>query len=161
MDKCKDNLDDDNKMEEYKFDPNDYCRLCDGHLRGIRHMVECRRKREDESKNELVIAMNNKDSGDVKNVKDTKVERYVNVSIPEEPDKVDDVESETETNQNHETLAEKVSKLENEGDEMSDIVKEVEKAEKLMALIRDLENRDLSDRDQIRTRKTDGESKSD
>ena len=29
--KHKDNFDD-NKMEEYKFDPNDYCRLCDGHL---------------------------------------------------------------------------------------------------------------------------------
>ena len=67
MDKSKDNLDDDNKMEEYRFDPNDYCRLCDGHLRGIRHMVDCRRKREgysparvvlekreDESKNELL-----------------------------------------------------------------------------------------------------------
>ena len=64
--KHKDNFDD-NKMEEYKFDPNDYCRLCNGHLRGIRHMADCRRKREgysparvvlekreDESKNKLV-----------------------------------------------------------------------------------------------------------
>ena len=66
--KHKDNFDDDNKMEEYKFDPNDYCRFCSGHLRGIRHIVDCRRikregyspvrvvleKREDVSKNKLV-----------------------------------------------------------------------------------------------------------
>ena len=91
MDKCKDNLDDDNKMEEYKFDPNDYCRLCDGHLRGIRHMVECRRKREDESKNELLRRPLELGVSKVENEtkeKDTKVEGYVDVSIPEESDKV-------------------------------------------------------------------------
>ena len=32
---------------------------------------------------------------------------------------------------------------------MNDIVKEVEKAEKLLGIIRDLENRDLSDQDRL------------
>ena len=172
MDKSKDNLDDDNKMEKYEsnfdYDPQKYCRFCDGNLHGIRHLVECRRNRKEESENDTEIAINdnellrrplelgvskveNKRDKTVENEtkeKDTKVERYVDVSISEESDKVDDVESEIEE-KNHETLAEKVSKLENEGDEMSDIVKEVEKAEKLMALIRDLENRDLSDQDRV------------
>ena len=77
MDKYKDNFDDDKKMEEYKFDLNDYCRFCNGHLRGIRHMVDgCRRKtipriregyspergilykREKESENDTEIANN-------------------------------------------------------------------------------------------------------
>ena len=57
--------------------------------------------------------------------------------------------SQTREEKNNETLAEKVSKLENEGEEMNDIVKEVEKAEKLMAIIRDLENRDLNDQDRL------------
>ena len=56
--KHKDNFDDDNKMEEYKFDPNDYCRLCNGHLRGIRHMADCQRMREKESENNTKIANN-------------------------------------------------------------------------------------------------------
>lgn len=57
--------------------------------------------------------------------------------------------SQTREEKNPETLAEKVSKLENEGEEMNDIVKEVEKAEKLLGIIRDLENRDLSDQDRL------------
>ena len=119
MDKYKDNFDDDNKMEEYKFDPNDYCRLCDGHLFGIRHLVECRRKREKEFENDTEIANNelirrplelgvskveNERDKTVENEtkeKDTKVERYVDVSIPEESDKVNDVESKIEE-KNHE-----------------------------------------------------------
>ena len=128
MDKSKDNLEDDNKMEKYEsnfdYDPQKYCRFCDGNLHGIRHLVECRRNRKEESENDTEIANN---------------------ELPRRPLELGVSEEE----KNHETLAEKVSKLENEGEEMNDIVKEVEKAEKLMAIIRDLENRDLNDQDRL------------
>ena len=129
MDKYKDNFDDDNKMEEYKFDPNDYCRLCDGHLFGIRHLVECRRKREKEFENDTEIANN---------------------ELPRRPLELGVSEEE----KNHETLAEKVSKLENEEGEINAIVKEIEKAEKIythdMELIRQvLERQVLSPQDRL------------
>ena len=41
-----------NEVIKMWFDPNDYCKLCDGHLLGIRHLVECRRKSEKAAENE-------------------------------------------------------------------------------------------------------------
>ena len=201
MDKSKDNLDDDNKMEEYKFDPNDYCRLCDGHLRGIRHMVDCRRKREgysparvvlekreDESKNELLnrrpLELNERNKTAKNETKEDnfeKVDRVEDKEIetkltPEELKSVfprlrtctgvgdqatteGELSSEMSRSQpreekNHETLAEKVSKLENEEGEINAIVKEIEKAEKIythdMELIRQvLERQVLSPQDRL------------
>ena len=110
MDKSKDNLDDDNKMEKYEsnfdYDPQTYCRVCDMNLRGIQHLLKCQNS-------ELAKAR-------------------------PPPSQVEQ-DYQTREEKNHETLAEKVSKLENEGDEINYIVKEVEKAEKLLAFIKYLE----------------------
>ena len=201
MDKYKDNFDDDNKMEEYKFDPNDYCRFCSGHLRGIRHLADCRRKREgysparvvlekreDESKNELLnrrpLELNERNKTAKNETKEDnfeKVDRVEDKEIetkltPEELKSVfprlrtctgvgDQATTEGELTsemsrskpreeKNHETLAEKVSKLENEEGEINAIVKEIEKAEKIythdMELIRQvLERQVLSPQDRL------------
>ena len=153
MDKSKDNLDDDNKMEKYEsnfdYDPQKYCRFCDGNLRGIRHLVECRRNREKESENDREIANNELPRRPLE-LGVSKVENEKNKTAKNETKEDNFVKrSQTREEKNHETLAEKVSKLENEGEEINDIVKEVEKAEKLMEIIRDLENRDLSDQDRL------------
>ena len=112
----------------YDYDPQTYCRICDGNLRGIRHLTSKKCKNIELAKAKPPPSRVEQD--------------YEKIETKE-----DNSEKETREEKNHETLAEKVSKLENEGDDMSDIVKEVEKAEKLMALIRDLENQDLSNRD--------------
>ena len=134
MDKSKDNLDDDNKMEKYEsnfdYDPQTYCRVCDMNLRGIQHLLKCQNS-------ELVKAK----------PPSSQVEQDYETFETKEKDNSEKVDKREE--KNHETLAEKVSKLENEGEEMNDIVEEVEKAEKLLAIIRDLENRDLSDQDRV------------
>ena len=121
-------------MEKYEsnfdYDPQTYCRVCDMNLRGIQHLLKCQNS-------ELVKAK----------PPSSQVEQDYETFETKEKDNSEKVDKTEE--KNHETLAEKVSKLENEGEEMNDIVKEVEKAEKLLALIRDLENRDLSDQDRV------------
>ena len=180
-------------MEKYEsnfdYDPQKYCRFCDGNLRGIRHIVDCRRKREGyspvrvrhekrekESENNTKIANNkllrrplelgvSKDENERdKTAKKTKEDNFEKVDRVD--DKVNDKESEIEE-KNHETLAEKVSKVENEEnraetdqkrveyeeDKINAIVKEIEKAEKIythdMELIRVLERQVLSPQDRL------------
>ena len=41
-----------NEVIKLLFDPNVYCKLCDGNLLGIRHLVECRRKSEKAAEDE-------------------------------------------------------------------------------------------------------------
>ena len=168
-----------NEVIKLLFDPNDYCKLCDGNLLGIRHLVECRRKSEKAAENETGEKEDNSDK--VNRVEDKETETKL---TPEEPKSVfprlrtctgvgdqatteGELSSEMSRSQpreekNHETLAENVSKLEYEEGEINAIVKEIEKAEKIythdMELIRVLERQVLSPQDRLRINEAETEA---
>ena len=72
-----------NEVIKMLFDPNDYCKLCDGHLLGIRHLVECRRKSEKAAEDETGEKEDNSEK--VNRVEDKETEAKL---TPEEPKSV-------------------------------------------------------------------------